>query len=315
MIAQHFTFKDAEGIDIYVYHWLPEPPSSRAGSQTAKGVVQIAHGMAETAARYEHFAKELTKAGYIIYANDHRGHGLTAGTKEQLGYLGIDGFNWLVRDMAQLNEQIRADYPGLPVILFGHSMGSFLTQKFMYTYPHLLDAVILSGSNGPRSMLKLGRMVAFCQMKLQGDQHPSVLLNALSFGSFNKGFKPSRTLFDWISCDEAEVDKFVANPYCGFICSTRFFYDFFGMLQEIHRPEQMQLVPKDLPVYIFSGDKDPVGLDGEGVKKLISLYEQLGIKKLKWKLYPDGRHEMLNERNRDEVMDDIIHWLDTDVHA
>lgn len=303
MQSQSFTLQDGDNYSLYVYHWQPD------AEIPVKGIVQIAHGMAETALRYERFAQALTEAGYIVYANDHRGHGRTAPSMEHLGYSGEDGFNWMVRNMAQISSHIRDTNPNIPLYLMGHSMGSFLTQKYMYEYPQLVDGVILTGSNGPRSLLRAGRAVAKVQMKLHGERHPSHLLNTMSFGSFNRAFKPNRTSFDWLTRDEAEVDKYINDPMCGFIGSASFFYQFFGLLQEIHSPANMERIPKDLPIYVFSGTQDPVGLHGKGVRKLLSLYEKLGFSHVLAKLYPEGRHEMLNEINRDEVTADVIQWL------
>lgn len=300
-----FTLENDDGAAVFVYFWSPSEPSP-----PLRGVVQIAHGMSETAARYSRFAQALTSAGFLVYANDHRGHGLTAVSPEELGWPGKDGFNGMVRDMCKLSGLIRTKHPDLPLFLLGHSMGSFLTQKVMYTGPEPYRGFILSGTNGPRGMLSFGQNLARIQSQIQGPEHPSLLMNALSFGSFNRKFMPIRTPFDWISRDEEEVDKYIQDPLCGFICSAGFFQQFFGLLREIHRPENMRLIPKDKPVYIFAGDKDPVGFNGQGVKRLVSLYEHLKLHDLELKLYPGGRHEMLNEINRDEVTRDTIHWLE-----
>ncbi|GGF85491.1 alpha/beta hydrolase [Paenibacillus aceti] len=308
MQEKTFTFGNDAGQQVFVYHWCPDDTTL-----PLRGVVQIAHGMAETAKRYARFAEALTGAGFLVYAGDHRGHGLTAADESELGWPGKDGLNGMVRDLTKLGDLIREKHPMLPLFLLGHSMGSFLTQKMMYAAPELYTGFILSGTNGPRPFLSFGDGLARLQMKLQGPSHPSVFLNALSFGSFNRQFRPVRTAFDWLSRDEAEVDKFIADPYCGFLCSAEFFQGLFGILREIHRPDHLCRIPKDKPVYIFCGEQDPVGLSGAGVKKLAQLYEQLEIKDLEVKLYPGGRHEMLNEINRDEVTRDVIGWLERHV--
>ncbi|WP_018756283.1 alpha/beta hydrolase [Paenibacillus terrigena] len=310
MKTTNFTLQDEERFNLYIYHWRPD-----ADDASCKGVVQIAHGMAETAARYARFAEALTEQGYIVYAHDHRGHGRTAASTEDLGHPGDDGFNWKVKNMAQVSKHIRNAHPTIPLYLMGHSMGSFLTQKYMVEYPHLVDGIILSGTNGPRGLLGPGRAIAKLEMTLRGDRHPSKLLNDMSFGSFNRAFRPTRTEFDWLSRDAAEVDKYIADPYCGFLCTSGFFYHFFGLLQEIHQPEQLQRIPKDLPIYVFSGDRDPVGLHGKGVRQLLKLYQELGLSNVRSKLYRDGRHEMLNEINRDEVTNDTIAWLDHQIES
>lgn len=302
---QNFIFKSSDETEIFVYKWLPE-----AGN--AKGIVQIAHGMAEHAERYDRFARHLTKNGYIVYANDHRGHGKTAGDIDKLGYLGDeDGFELLVEDLLTLSSIIKNDNPYLPLFLFGHSMGSFAAQRYIMLSGNDLDGVILSGSNGKQGlMLKIGTMMAKREINKHGRKAQSPRLDKLIFAGYNKGFQPSRTGSDWLSRDEKEVDKYVNDPYCGTIFTAGFFYDFLEGLMGVEDRNNMTLIPKDLPIYIFSGDKDPVGKNGKGIVDLYNRYNDLGIKDVIYKLYSGGRHEMLNETNREEVMDDIVEWLD-----
>lgn len=303
MREETFTFANNTGHDVFVYSWLP------AESETIRGIVQIAHGMSETAARYRRFALALTKIGFGVYANDHRGHGKTAGTPEELGWPGEDGFNGMARDMISLGQQLAVRHQEIPLFLLGHSMGSFLSQKVMYEAPEAYHAFLLSGTNGPRGLLSFGQQLAALQCKFQGSEHPSLLMNAITFGSFNKRFLPMRTPFDWLSRDEAEVDKYVNDPMCGFICSAGFFSSMFALLREIHKTNKLSLIPKEKPVYIFGGESDPVGFYGAGPKRLAEMYKQLGIQDVQLKLYAEGRHEMLNEINRDEVTSDCIEWL------
>ncbi|HOB20734.1 MAG TPA: lysophospholipase, partial [Candidatus Atribacteria bacterium] len=266
--------------------------------------------MAEHAGRYGRFADFLANNGYIVYANDHRGHGRTAGDPEAAGYLGRDGFFGMARDMKLLTDRIKAEEPDLPLYLFGHSMGSFLAQYYITKWGGGLKGVILSGSNlqkGP--VLKAGIIIAGLQRLLLGDRKRSKLLNSLSFDSFNKRFRPVRTPFDWLSRDTAEVDRYVADPYCGAVFTTSFFHDFFKGLDGLYDKAALEAIPKDLPVLILSGDMDPVGGFGKGPRLLEKLYHSLGLLDVTLKLYTDGRHEMLNEINRDEVMKDILGWL------
>lgn len=305
MKCEEFTFKDKKGVQIFVYKWIPED------DMDARGVVQISHGMAETAGRYERFARALTDAGYIVYANDHRGHGRTAGSVEKVGYCGEDGFNWMVKDMYQLNSIIKDENHGLPIFLLGHSMGSMLSQTYIENYGDTISGAILSGTAGRMGMtLDIGIMIAKREMKRVGPSGKSVRLNSMTFGSYNKEFKPARTDFDWLNRDNDEVDKYINDPYCGGVFSAGFFYDFFRGLKEMHKLESMRKIPKELPIYLFSGEKDPVGRNCKSVKQLIGEYKKLGIKDVSYKFYKDGRHEMLNEINKDEVMADTINWLD-----
>lgn len=300
-----FTFKTRDGLDIYVYKWISKDIKAR-------GVVQIAHGMAEMASRYERFARFLNGRGYIVYANDHRGHGKTAGSIENIGYLADeDGFNLLVKDMHDLSLIIKEDYPNLPLYMFAHSMGSFAAQRYIMLYNNILDGLILSGSNGKQGIiLKAGLLFAKSEIKKNGRKYQSKKLHNLIFGRYNDAFKPNRTDFDWLTRDEEEVDKYIEDPYCGTVFTAGFFHDFLSALIDIEDKNNFNLIPKDLPIYILSGDKDPVGNFGKGVINLYNRYKNLGVKNLDYNLYKDGRHEMLNEINRYEVFEDIGRWLD-----
>lgn len=304
MREEIFTFKDSQGVELFVYKWLPET------LELSKGVVQLAHGMAETAERYRRFAEALTQEGYIVYANDHRGHGKTAKTLEKVGFMGRDGFNWMVKDLYELNCLIRNENSSVPVYLMGHSMGSFLTQSFIYQYGEQLNGAILSGTAGKMGpIINLATWIAKREVKKYGEEAQSTKLNRLSFGGYNKSFKPVRTEFDWLSRDEKEVDKYIEDPFCGGIFSAGYFYDLLKGLKETHKWENMDKIPKELPIYVFSGEKDPVGSNTKTVIQLINTYKTLGIKDVSYKFYKDGRHEMLNELNKAEVTKDVIDWL------
>lgn len=304
MIVENFKFKDKGDLEIFVYKWLPDV------NVQVKGVVQIAHGMAETAARYENFASALTNDGFIVYANDHRGHGKTAGEVQKLGELGEDGFNAMVENMHELNEKIKEENPNLPIFLFGHSMGSFLTQRYICLYGSGLKGAIISGSCGKQGIIiDIARLIAKREIKKIGRSGKSNKLDKLSFGSYNNSFKPNRTASDWLSRDNKQVDKYIDDPFCGTVFTAGFFYDFLGGIKSIADDKEIKNVPKDLPIYIFSGDKDPVGKNGKGVLKLVKTYKEHGIKDLTHKLYKNGRHEMLNETNKEEVIVDVIRWL------
>lgn len=304
MIDSNFSFKDSDGVEIFVYKWEPETENN------ILGVVQIAHGMAEHAARYSRFARELTDAGYIVYANDHRGHGKTAQKVENVGYCGEDGFNWMVSDMKELTSIIKKENPGLPVFLFGHSMGSMLSQMYIALHGSELKGAILSGTSGRMGfVLNLGLFMAKRQTLKIGVKTPSEVMNKMTFASYNNEFKPTRTPFDWLSRDEKEVDKYIKDPFCGGVFSAGFFYDFLRGLKEIHNKMTMEKIPKELPIYFMSGDKDPVGRDCKTVRSLIEEYKKLGISDISYKFYQNGRHEMLNEINRNEVMGDVINWI------
>ena len=301
MDCKEFYFKGKEDLDIHVYKCTSKIVNP-------KPVVQIAHGMSETAIRYEEFAKKLTENGYIVYINDHRGHGLTAKTIDNVGYLADkDGFRCLVEDMNTLTNIIKEENPDLPIYLFGHSMGSFASQRYIMEYGNQLDGLILSGSNGKHGeILKVGEFLSNYICKKHGRRHRSKTLDNLIFGGNNKKFKSSKTDFDWLSRYEKEVQKYIDDSFCGVLFTCGFLYDFIKGLQEIENPQNLKKVPLDLPIYIMSGDRDPIGKDGKGVLRLRDRYINLGVKNVSCKLYEGGRHEMLNEINKEEVMKDII---------
>lgn len=299
-----FSLVGDEGTRIHVYRWLPDSECN------VKGVVQIAHGMSETAARYAEFAQQLTSHGYAVYANDHRGHGKTVENSDLLGNAGSDAFRWMASDMMNLGEVAAKENPDVPLFLMGHSMGSFLVQHLMYAGHERYHAFILSGTNGKRGLLRIGEKLALLQCSVQGASHPSMLLNALVFGGFNRSFRPATTPFDWLSRDSEEVKRFIEDPLCGAVCSAGFFRDFFKLLLDIHLPSNMKRIPKDKSVYLFSGEQDPVGLHGKGVLNLVSQYRELQLEDVEYRLYPGGRHEMLHETNRTEVAGHVVEWLE-----
>ncbi len=305
MKSDTFSFKASDGTKIAAYRWLPEAKSN------IKAAVQIAHGMAEHAARYDRFAKELVKSGYAVYANDHRGHGKTAGALENVGYFADEkGWDKVVDDMRVLNGIIKKENPKVPIFLFGHSMGSFLSRQYSMLYGSDIKGLILSGTGGDPGLLgKIGLLLAKREAKRKGSKTRSPLLDKLSFGAFNKAFKPNRTNFDWLSRDNAEVDKYVADPYCGDVFTAGFFCDMLGGLAFINDSKNIARIPKELPVYLFSGSMDPVGANTKGVLQVFNSLVKAGIRDVTYKFYQDARHETLNETNRDEVFQDVIAWL------
>lgn len=302
-MRENFKFKDSDGIELNVYKWIPK------GEKI--GVVQISHGMTENVLRYDEFAEYLNDKGFIVYGHDHRGHGLTARTKEDLGYIADnEGFDWLVRDLYELISNAKQENKGLPIYLFGHSMGSFVSQRFVELHGKDIDGLILSGSNGePTKLTPFGILISRLEIKLFGRKHTSKVMDKLSFGNFNKKFKPNRTPYDWLCSVDSEVDKYIANEHCGFVCSSSFYYDLLRGLKEIHNEKNFISIPNELPIYILAGDMDPVGFFGKGIMNLYEKLKNNGIKDVKYKLYKDKRHEILNEDNKEEVMNDISIWL------
>lgn len=304
MAGNTFSFTAPDGVEIFVYAWLP------AGE--IRAAIQIAHGMAEHAGRYARVAEALNAQGFAVYASDHRGHGQTASDEQDLGYFADqNGWNKVLGDLHQLSGVIKKRHPGVPFALFGHSMGSFLSQHFLSAFPGEVDAAVLSGSNGKAGALAaVGEVAAKLERARLGARGKSKLLQHMSFGAFNKQFAPTRTPYDWLSRDVAEVDTYIADPRCGFDVSTQLWIDLLGGMRLALTDKALGRIPKSLPIYIFSGAKDPVSNQGKGVEALAELYRKLGMEKLSFRRYDEGRHEMLNEINRDEVTADLIAFLE-----
>lgn len=271
------------------------------------GTMIIVHGMAEHQLRYEAFARFMNENRFTVYTYDQRGHGKTAGELENVGFFADkDGHIKVKNDLLQLVHIVKKEHPDLPLILMGHSMGSFVCRNLVNEHSELIDGLILSGTATDQGFMgKVGIGLAGMIAFIMGAKHPSKLMNMLSFGEFNKPFKPNRTDFDWLSQDNAQVDAYINDPYCGSIFSARFFQDMLRLIQAANSPEKVKAIRKDLPILLVSGDKDPVGDFGKGVKKVQELYKAAGIQSVKLKLFAEGRHEMLNETNREEVFEFI----------
>jgi len=307
MTATSFTFQSTDGTEIFAMKWSPE------NLQKPKAAVQIAHGYAEHIGRYAAFACKLAEAGIVVYANDHRGHGKTNGNAgEAICFADEAGFDKVVADMRGLTRIIQEKHPGLPIFLFGHSMGSLLTRRYIQLHGDDLAGAILSGSGVfSDGLLKLGTVVAMSEIKRKGRTHPSRLLDKLVFQNFNRGFKPARTDLDWISRDEAEVDRFLADPLRGKIGSSGYFHDFFSGLLAMNDAANIQAIPKDLPLHFISGTADPVGgKAGKGIVQACRAYQKAGLQDVSYKLYEGARHELLNETNKEAVTEDVILWIE-----
>ncbi len=299
-MSTHFTFTSSDNQVIHAWHWAPQ--------QKAVACVQIAHGMAEHAQRYDDFARFLSSLGIAVFANDHRGHGQTAGSLEKRGYFAEhEGWNLVVDDMHQLNSIIKKEYTDCPIILLGHSMGSFLSRSYISKYSDTIAACILSGTASHSSLLlNAGLALAHIKSWFIGKRKPDHLLDSMSFGAFNKNILQPKTAFDWLSHDESIVQAYIADDYCGFICTTSFFIDLLSALKVINNLKSMQTIRKDLPIYLYSGKEDPVGNYGKGVSLAAEKFRKAGLKNVSVKLYEGGRHEMLNELNKNEVYQDVL---------
>ena len=302
MIHDTFWLTANDHSQLFVNQWLPEG--------TLKAVILVSHGMAEHSARYARLAEQLCNQGYGVYALDQRGHGQTA-THGVLGhYADDDGWCKVVGDLASLNQHIGQQHPGLPIVLLGHSMGSYIAQAYLLHHSASLHGAVLSGSNfQPVALYRAARLIARAERLRQGLRGRSALIEFLSFGSFNKAFKPNRTAFDWLSRDPVEVDKYIHDPLCGFRCTNQLWIDLLGGLQQISKASNLAQIDPGLPILVMGGECDPVS-EGKRLKSLAHALREAGCQHLQLTLYPQARHEVFNETNRDEVTADVLKWLD-----
>ena len=305
-----------DGTQLFVRQWKP--------SLRPRAVLQIVHGMAEHSRRYSRLAKRLAEEGLEVWAADQRGHGETSVNRQndpgKGGLFGHcadgDGFARVTLDIDAMNKAIREKYPDTPLFLMGHSWGSFIAQNYIENYegrgqdPINLSGCILSGTRGPDGLkVALGVPLMSFLTFILGERNGSFIARAAADGSYNSAFRPNRTEFDWLSRDEKEVDTYVMDRFCGRLCSVGFYRDLAKGLKRIHLPEEMGKIRKGLPIYVFSGSADPVGNMGESPAALVVAYRHLGITDLETVIYPDARHETLNETNRDEVQESLVSWL------
>ena len=277
----------------------------------AKAVVQIAHGIAEHIERYDDFMEFLASNGFVAVGNDHLGHGKSISKPAELGiFAEANGWSYVVKDMDQLRDRMHKEYPDLPYIFFGHSMGSFLTRTFMIQYPDKYDAVILSGTgHQSKALILAGCSAANMMTKLRGPAGDGKALNDMAFGSYTKRIDNPRTALDWLSVNTENVDKYIADPLCGFVAKVSMYRDMMGGIKFLTNQKNIDKMNKDAPVYFMSGAEDPVGDYGVGVEKAYKAFCHAGLHDVTIRLYPNGRHEMLNETNHQEVYQDILNWL------
>ncbi|MCE5235215.1 MAG: lysophospholipase [Clostridiaceae bacterium] len=301
-MEHEYYMPSASGLgDVYVKQWAPDGE--------IRAIVQIVHGMAEHIARYQAFAEFLNANGVLAVGLDLTGHGKSVGTNGVKGYLADeDGWGKAVADISALLKKTRAEHPGITYVLFGHSMGSFLVRTYAARPGAEADAYILSGTAGRNPALAAAKLIAKYEIKKHGARAQSATLNTLSFGAYNKAFAPNRTEFDWLSRDNEQVDRYVADENCGFVFTAGGFKDLFEGISEIGAKDWAARVPKK-PILIISGEKDPVGGNGKGVKEIAASLADTGHD-VTLKLYPNCRHELLNETNAGEVRGDILNFIE-----
>ena len=300
---KEFYFPVRNNTRIHCCQWTPEGK--------VRGVIQIVHGIAEYGARYDELARVFTDHGFVVVADDHMGHGGSISEEIPQGCF-AEGWRTAVSDTYRLLRMTKEEYPDAPYFLYGHSMGSFMTRTLLYTYPNAgLSGAVISGTGWmPPVVLKTGRAVCRMEAKKKGESSTSPLINKLMFGSYNKGFENPRTPFDWLSRDEKEVDKYIADPLCGFDASIGLAREMLGGMLMNQDKKNLDKMPKDLPILFVSGEADPVGGNGKGVRQAYDAFRKAGMTDVAIKLYPEGRHEMHNEINREELHADVLAFLD-----
>ena len=296
-----------DGVTLYGACWenVPEETPENGGPRL-KGAVLIVHGMSEHSGRYDHFASFLADKGLSVYAFDLRGHGKTGEAARAPGiFAESNGWYKVVEDIELWTGHIRSEHPDYPLFLFGHSMGSFLSRSYASLHGERLAGLVLSGTGGdPGLAATLGLLIARIAVSINGPEAESFLMDQLLFGAYARTVKNRRTRFDWLSRDDKTVDDYMADPLCGRVFTAGFYLDLIRGVRDLHKPANVRKTPLTLPIYLFSGSRDPVGGFSRGVTQVYKTYRKAGVQNLTLKFYSGARHEMLNETNRDEVYRD-----------
>lgn len=302
---REFTYLSADGkTNIHAVEWKPEEGGARA-------VLQIVHGMVEFIERYEDFAEYLTEQGFAVVGNDHLGHGASIASRQEYGFFSEKKGNAAVlKDIHRLKRLTEKSYGKIPYYMLGHSMGSFLLRQYLCLRGEEVDgAVIMGTGTKPVPVLKLGRGLCRGLAAVFGWHYQSLLIDRMAFGGYNKHFEPARTAADWLTKDEAIVDRYLADERCTFRFTLNGYYNLFYSIETASRKSSLQRMPKDLPILFVSGKEDPVGDFGAGVELVEKQFRSAGMEKVTAKLYETDRHEILNETDRNAVYEDLCKWL------
>lgn len=307
-MKNEFYYPSKDGLtQIHAIEWIPEGD--------IRGILQIAHGMVEFIDRYDRFASFMASQGFYVVGNDHLGHGKSVTDENQLGYFAKhDGNFTVLGDMQQLREDTAKKYPGVPYFILGHSMGSFLTREFIEKYGDGLKGAIIMGTGyQPNATLDMAIALTAVFQQARGGHFRSTTINNMALGSYNKAFEPGRTKNDWLTKDEAIVDAYEANPLNQFTFTINGYYNLFRGMRYSQRKENLEKIPKDLPILVVSGAEDPVGECGKGPRIVAQTYKEIGISDVTLKLFPGDRHEILNELDKEDVDRFILDWIEARV--
>ena len=299
-----FTYDSRDNASkIHAVRYLPEDGS-------VKAVVQIVHGMAEYVERYEELAEFLTGRGFLVTGGDHLGHGGSSAEKDYGYFCEQDPATVVVRDVHRLKKMTQQLFPNVPYVILGHSMGSFILRNYLSRYGSGIQGAIIMGTGQqPKALVKAGKLLASMIGLFKGRRYVSNLMQIIAFGSYCDAIKPVRSNFDWLTKENDRVDRYIADPKCGFTFTLNGFQTLFELIDRSGKMEDISLIPKDLPVFFMAGSEDPVGDYGKGVKLACDAMAQAEMKKLSMKMYENDRHEILNETDRAVVMEDIYAWI------
>lgn len=304
IIRKEYSIPSKSGIaDIFARCWIP--------ADGAKAIFQIVHGMAEHGERYEDFAAYLCSKGFAVLINDHVGHGRSVKSDNDLGYFGEnDGWDSFVEDARSLTELIAKEMPGLPIVFFGHSMGSFVAREYIRRYgkDERIKATIFCGSSGKNPASAVAIKLANGIAKVKGSRYKSNFINKIAFGTYNNRIPNARTPFDWLSTDNALVDRYIADKYCGFLFTAVGYRDLFTILDRVSGKKWYNEMYNKTPILLTAGEEDPVGLYGKGIRQIYNDLKLAGKEEVDIKLYPGMRHEILNEIGKEQVYEDIAAW-------
>lgn len=299
----YFDSRDGEH-KIHAVKWVPDVEKPVC-------ILQIVHGMSEYIDRYDAFANYLADRGILVVGDDHLGHGKSVRPGETYGYFcKEDAPTVLVRDEHRLKKMIQEQYAGVPYIIFGHSMGSFITRNYLFRYAAGIDGAIIAGTGmQPKPVLIIGVGLAVLHRMIFGGTHTAKFINMISFGAYNKRIKSPKTPFDWLSVNEDNVRRYIDDPMCGFVFTANGFETLFKLIYNLHDTEKLKKMPSNLPVFFVAGAEDPVGNYGKGVEQVCRSFREAGMENVQIKLYPNDRHELLNEADKEDVYGDIYRWI------
>ncbi len=298
----YFDSRDGEH-KIHAIRWIPE--------ERPVCIVQIIHGMAEYIDRYDEFARYLAGKGIMVVGDDHLGHGKSVRPGEKYGYFcKADASTVLVRDEHRLKKITQKQYAGVPYIVLGHSMGSFIARNYLFRYGTGIDGALIVGTGmQSKPILLCARILAGIDGALFGADHISRLVDKAAFGVYNKRIDSPKTPFDWLSRNEDNVRRYIDDPMCGFIFTANGFQTLFRLIRNLHDVEKLKHMPRSLPVFFLAGADDPVGDYGRSVERVYKSFKELGMENVQMKLYPKDRHEILNEVDREDIYGDIYRWI------